>query len=225
MAQLPALIETLSHFHPQSQEAIRHAAKTLRRADLLTLGTGGRGAAPMTVKDAVTLLLALNLTESPSGYVDAATAGLALRESPDLGLHQEDQRLGPGDPKKMAPAIVADVLAERTFGSALAVLVSRANELALPRYANHRAWQPDGAVKRQPVLDVEIIHVSNGFQARVMFRWLDGRTRQEASGYFAPAGTNVSPPIGRWRSIRFDEAIFWALRRTIADDPPWVFPT
>lgn len=213
LAQLPALIDTLKAFHPLEGPAIRYAANVLREHQLLTPGTGGRGAAPMTVEDAVHLLLALNLAVAPSQYAEATEAGLALERQTNVHL------------KGKAPAVVEQVLRETHFGGALARLIETAEELALPGAFSDPVWpnRQDVTLDKKPAVDVEVLQIQDGFLARIEFRWMSTPRTGSAARVTFRSPRSIAEPVGRWRMVHFDEALFLALKRTVCADPPWVF--
>lgn len=212
MAKLPALIETLGHFHPQHDAAsIRYAARALREADLLSAGAGGRGAPHMTVRDAVHLLLALNLAPTPSQYANAARLASALSWSADTLAD-----FGEG------PEVIYTVISAETLGEALEDLIQRAEELCPPRARDPFGGQGPGRRPDEgPTVEVEMVQHDENILARVAMEWRGaGRPRRAERQYGVRA---AKLGYGRWTTVHFDQALFLALKRTVVAAPPWAF--
>lgn len=213
MAQLPGLIEALEAFHPHDGAAIRYAAKSLRAGKLMTPGHGGRGAAPMTSSDAVNLLMALNLAQTPGDYLAAVQAGFELKLERRSGVQNDE-------PKLVKAALVCDRLAD-----VLTLMVERGDELALPRRSTDPHWidREDVTLGEHPHVDVDIVHLVTGFLAMVRLRWGGMPPFRDVRLYFRTIKT-IDEPQGRWRTTHFDETLFWALKRTVDDVPRWAWP-
>jgi len=215
MAKLPALIETLEFFHPQHDEAaIRYAARALRQGETpaLSAGAGGRGAPHMTPRDAVNLLLALNLAQVPSQYVNAALKGSGLSRADDTSAWPAD-----------TPDVVVAVMTATTLGYALHILIERAEDLSAPRARDDPFADPSRHQRRDdgPAVDVELVQHGDNILARVAMYWRTaGGHRRAERHYGARSG---KPGVGRWTSVHFDQALFLALKRTVVADPPWAF--
>nr|WP_314188134.1 hypothetical protein [uncultured Brevundimonas sp.] len=215
MAKLPALIETLEVFHPEHDAAaIRYAARALRHSDLglLSAGAGGRGAPDMTPRDAVNLLLALNLTQTPSQYGQAALLGSALSRTP------QDQSFAAD-----TPSVVIEALTASTLGHALHVLIVRAEELAPPRLRADLFADPDSGQVRdeRPAVLVQLTRHGNDLVGRVDMFWKAPRGLRRLKALYGAAA--AKPGYGRWTTINFDQAVLLALKRTVVAAPPWAF--
>lgn len=219
MAKLPALIETLEAFHPQDAAAIRYAARALRDADRLSGGAGGRGAPEMTSRDAVNLVLALNLAEAPNRYVEAADAGFDLPAQLDRG----DTACRTGGTTTEPPAVVAAVAEATSLGAAMVTLVDGAEALCPPRPRVSPFAETASDQRRNvgPAVVVTILKQQGELLARVRMDWRDdgGFKRQSATYGEVKPGQGY----GRWTTVHFDQALFLALRRTLAAPRPWVF--
>lgn len=215
MAKLPALIKTLEFFHPSHDEAsIRYAARALREAHkpLLSAGAGGRGAPHMTPLDAVHLLLALNLAQSPGQYAQAALRGSGLLRPEDKSPHAAE-----------TPSVVVEVMTAETLGHALKVLVERAEELSSPWASADPFAGP--AISRRPydgpVVEVELVQQGLDVLARVAMYWKGPKGHSRTERQYGVR--SASPGYGRWTTVHFDQALFLALKRTVVADPPWAF--
>lgn len=215
MAKLPALIDTLAVFHPNHEPtAIRYAARALRVAEpsLLSAGSSGRGAPEMTARDAMNLLLALNLAEDPRQYANAALLGASLSRPDDKAPHPTE-----------TPNVVVEVMLATTLGHALHVLITRAEELSAPRVRTDPFVEPNSDLRRDegPGVEVQLVRHGDDVLARVAMFWKSaGGHRRAERQYGARSG---KPAYGRWTSVHFDQALFLALKRTIVADPPWAF--
>lgn len=215
MAKLPALIETLEVFHPEHDAAaIRYAARALRQSDpgLLSAGAGGRGAPDMTPRDAVNLLLALNLTQMPSQYAQAALLGSSLSRAPQEPTFAAD-----------TPSVVIETLTARTLGQALHVLIMRAEELAPPRLrADLFADHDSGQVRdERPAVLVQLMRHGNDLIGRLDLSWKAPRGLRRLKGLYGAATANSG--FGRWTTVHLDQAVLLALKRTVVAAPPWAF--
>ena len=215
MAKLPALIETLEFFHPNHDgAAIRYAARALRQGEkpALSAGAGGRGAPHMTPRDAINLLLALNLANAPSQYVNAALLGSSLSRADDTSEWPAD-----------TPNVVVEVMLATTLGHALNVLVQRADELGVPRVRDDPFADPSRHQRRDegPGLEVELIQHGEDVLARVAMYWKTASGHRRAERHYG--ARSGKPGVGRWTTVHFDQALFLALKRTVVADPPWAF--
>ena len=213
MARLPALIATLVELHPHLDEsAVRYAARSLRTGEQLSAGPGGRGAPHMTVRDAVNLLLALNLALTPGEYVNAALKGAALTRPEDNAGFADD-----------TPGVVVEAMTVNSLGGALAVLIRRAEELREPRIRQDPFADPARAQRRgeAPAVEVQLVQQGDDILASVTMLWrgASGHARMERR-YGVRSGR---PGYGRWTTVHFDEAMFLALKRTVVEAPPWAF--
>lgn len=217
MARLPALIETLEVFHPHlDAAAIRYAARALREGqDLLSAGAGGRGAPHMTPRDAVNLMLALNLANAPSRYANAALLGSGLARAND----EADGASWPID----SPGVVVEVMAARTLGHALHVLIERAEELSPPVIRTDPFLDPAPGKRAEgrPAVDVEIVQQGDDLLARVTMFWRGPGGARRAERRYGVRAARAS--YGRWTTVHFDQALFLALKRTVLEAPPWAF--
>ena len=215
MAKLPALIETLEIFHPEHDAAaIRYAARALRQGDLglLSAGAGGRGAPDMTPRDAVNLLLALNLTQTPSQYAQAALLGSGLSRAPqDLSFAAD------------TPSVVIETLTAQTLGQALQVLIMRAEELAPPSLrADLFADQDSGQIRdERPAALVQLMRHGHDLVGRVDLYWRASKGLRRLKALYGAA--TAKPGYGRWTTVHFDQAVLLALKRTVVAAPPWAF--
>lgn len=214
MAKLPALIETLQVFHPEHDAAaIRYAARALRQsgAGLLSAGAGGRGAPDMTPRDAVNLLLALNLTRTPSQYAQAALLGSRLARAPTDALFPTD-----------TPSVVIEAIGGSTLGHALLVLIERAEHLAPPMRTDPLADSDSLRPRDQrPAVLVQLTHHGNDLVARVDMYWKAAKGIARVKQYYG--GGHSEPHWNRWTTVTLDHAVLLALKRTVVAAPPWAF--
>lgn len=215
MAKLPALIETLEVFHPEHDAAaIRYAARALRQIDpgLLSAGAGGRGAPDMTIRDAVNLLLALNLTQTPSQYAQATLLGSRLARAP------QDMTL----PEK-TPPVVKEAMAGDTLGQVLHILIERAEELSHPRLHTTPLMDTDSFEPKdeRPAVLVQLTHHGKDLFARVDMYWKPAKGLARVKQYYG--GGRSEPRWNRWTTVNFDQAVLLALKRTVVAAPPWAF--
>lgn len=215
MAKLPALIETLEVFHPEHDAAaIRYAARALRHSDayLLSAGAGGRGAPDMTIRDAVNLLLALNLTQTPSQYAQATLLGSRLARAP------QDMPF----PEK-TPSVVKHVMAGDTLGQALVLLIERAEDLAPPRLRSDPLADLDSNQPKddRPAILVQLTRHGNDLVASVDMYWKAGKGFAQVKQFYG--GSRSAPRWNRWTTVNFDQAVLLALKRTVVAAPPWAF--
>jgi hypothetical protein len=166
----------------------------------------------MTSRDAVNLLLATTLAENPSRYVAAtsAAAGLAWSsgDNPPVG----------------APDVIVAATSAETLGEALAGLVDHADGLAPPR-PRSEAFRDAATDQRRnvgPALLVKILRQRGGILARLQLDWRDNDgPHRLTTSYGGP--TPMPAGVGTWSTTYFDQAIFIALKRTVAAAPPWAF--
>lgn len=215
MAKLPALIETLQVFHSEyDAAAIRYAARALRQSDanLLSAGAGGRGAPEMTIRDAVNLLIALNLTQTPGDYARATLLGSSLVRAP----REASACLN-------APSVVKEVIACETFGQALMILVERAENLAPPRVYLDPFGDPNDALPKdgRPAVLVQLTRHGNDLIARVDMFWKADKGLARIKQYYG--GGQSAPRWNRWTTAGFDQALLLALKRTVVAAQPWAF--
>ena len=166
----------------------------------------------MTPRDAVNLLLALNLAQAPSQYANAALLGSGLARADDASAYPAD-----------TPHVVVEVMTATTLGYALHVLIERAEELSAPRVRTDPFTEPLAGLRRDegPAVEVQLVRQGEDVLASVAMYWKTaGGHRRAGRHYGVRSG---KPGYGRWTTVHFDQALFLALKRTVVAAPPWAF--
>lgn len=120
MAKLPALVSALAEVDGREQKTIEHTARVIREAGYIPTTKRGSGAAEMTSREAVNLLLALNGADAP---IDAP---LAIDRFRSLELYD-----CVGGEKSDALEALRAISAVKTFGEALEVLIDGMPEIVI----------------------------------------------------------------------------------------------
>lgn len=116
MAKLPALVTALAEIDGRERKTIDYVARTIRERDYITTEKRGSGAADMTIREAINLLIALNAADTPKDAPLAIDRNRSFVQvfAGDKGRLQEqiDRIDAATDPVRH----IADA---RTFGEAL----------------------------------------------------------------------------------------------------------
>jgi hypothetical protein len=125
LAKLPALCASLAKVGGKPRETIDHVARIIREAGYITTTKRGSGAAEMTARDAVNLLLGVTGADAPKGAPVAIDRFRSLRKNYALGRPKvsiDDRGTHHADYEPELEAFKAIAKAE-TFGDALELLL------------------------------------------------------------------------------------------------------
>ncbi|MBY6262236.1 hypothetical protein EI613_09955 [Azospirillum sp. 412522] len=116
MARLPALVTALAKFDGRDRAALEHVARAIREAGYIPTTKRGVGAANMTAREAVNLLLAVNGADS------VKDAPLAVDRFRSLELH--DHLIAP----ECDLALFREIIGHQTLGQGLECLIDGMGE-------------------------------------------------------------------------------------------------
>ncbi|RVE92449.1 hypothetical protein CN235_18040 [Sinorhizobium meliloti] len=126
MAKLPALVTALAEIDGRERKTIDYIARTIRERDYITTEKRGSGAADMTVREAVNLLIALNGADLPKDAPLAIDRYRSLVQRFSGNAKKISDRL---DRVNWMPESVQHVADARTFGEAMERLIEYVPDL------------------------------------------------------------------------------------------------
>ncbi len=126
MAKLPALVTALAEIDGRERKTIDYVARTIREREYITTEKRGSGAADMTIREAVNLLIAVNGTDVPkeSPLAIDRFRSLVQHFAGNATLISEHV-----DKINWTPEPIRHVTDARTFGEALERLVETVPDL------------------------------------------------------------------------------------------------